>query len=131
MHVMGSLHENGPPRNSKNLNFFLSQNTFICIHICKQVFKVTESEFFHKSIKNCKNGNLMKFKYKKKMVPYVTQAYSGITVGDIWQNEKNDRVNGAYRHRRLPAPRNEFFSVGDTSTGVILQISGPHLSAPI
>ena len=77
----GSLHENGPPRNSKNLNFFLSQNTFICIHICKQVFKVTKSEFFHKSIKNCKNGNLMKFKYKKKMVPYVTQAYSGITVG--------------------------------------------------
>ena len=64
----------------KKYEKILPQNTFISIHTCKQVFKVTESEFFHKSIKNCKNGKIMKFKYAKNVVPYVTQANSGITL---------------------------------------------------
>ena len=42
----------------------------------------------------------------------------------IYKYEKNARVNGASRHRLLPAPLNEFLSVGEHSEGVILQISG-------
>ena len=58
----------------------MPQNTFISIHICKQVFKVTESELFLKSIKNGKNGKIIIFKYEKNVVPYVTQANRDITL---------------------------------------------------
>ena len=62
------------------MDFFWPQNTFFSIHICKQVFKVTESEFLTITLKNRKNGKVMKFKYEKNVVPYVTQANSGITL---------------------------------------------------
>ena len=59
----GSFASKWTTKKVKNFSKFWSQNTNISIHIYKQVFKLSESEFGRILVKNCKNGTAMKLKY--------------------------------------------------------------------
>ena len=61
--TVGSFASKWTTKKVKNFSKFWSQNTIISIHIYKQVFKLSESEFGRILVKNCKNGTAMKLKY--------------------------------------------------------------------